>query len=61
MGRAIHVCRMSEATGVSETAGAKTETGTTGGGVGLVPLVLIVLGTVVMVLGAVGGGVYWLS
>jgi hypothetical protein len=52
---------MSEATGVSETAGAKTETGTTGGGVGLVPLVLIVLGTVVMVLGAVGGGVYWLS
>ena len=31
------------------------------GGVGLVPLVLVMLCTVLMVLGAVGGGIYWLS
>jgi flagellar FliL protein len=30
-------------------------------GVGLVPLVLIVLCTVLIVLGAVGGGIYWLA
>ena len=31
------------------------------GGVGVVPLILIVLGTVAMVLGSVGGGLYWLT
>jgi len=31
------------------------------GGVGLVPLVLVMLSTVLIVLGAVGGGIYWLS
>jgi flagellar FliL protein len=41
--------------------GAKAEPAAVKGGIGLVPLVLIVLCTVVMVLGAIGGGFYWLS
>ncbi len=51
---------MSDAKEEIEGAGAKGEV-VASGGVGLVPLVLIVLCTVLMALGAVGGGLYWLT
>ena len=51
---------MSEATGVSEAGGVKVEAAPTSGGVGLVALVGTMLATVVLVLGGLGGGIYWL-
>ena len=51
---------MSEAKELNEVSGAKTEAQPKGG-VGLVPLVLVMLCTVLLVLGAVGGGIYWLA
>lgn len=52
---------MSDEKEQSESVGAKAETAGAKGGIGVLPLLLIVLGTVAMVLGAVGGGLYWLA
>ncbi len=52
---------MSDAKEQIESVGAKADQAGAKGGIGVLPLVLIVLGTVVIVLGAVGGGLYWLS
>jgi len=52
---------MSDAKELAEGAVSKVEQAGSGGGIGVLPLVLIVLCTVAMVLGAVGGGLYWLS
>ncbi len=50
---------MSDAREASEVA--KPETAAAKGGVGLITLVVVMLVTVLLVLGAVGGAVYWLS
>jgi flagellar FliL protein len=52
---------MSDTKEVNAVAGAKAVPAAAKGGVGLVPLVLVVLCTVMIVLGAVGGGAYWLA
>jgi len=52
---------MSDSKELDQGAVAKTDQAGAGGGIGVLPLVMIVLCTVVMVLGAVGGGLYWLS
>ena len=52
---------MSDAKEQGESTAATADRGKVKGGVGVVPLILIVLGTVGMVLGSVGGGLYWLT
>jgi flagellar FliL protein len=52
---------MSDAKEQSEVAAGTPGQSAIRDGIGVLPLVFIVLGTVVMVLAAVGGGIYWLS
>jgi flagellar FliL protein len=51
---------MSDAKEAAEGPGTKAEAAAKGG-IGLVLLILMLLGTLAVVLGAVGGGLYWLS